>query len=234
VTADEMARIDHWMTTEVGVSLLQMMENAGRATARLALERFLEGTAVGRVVTVLAGRGGNGGGALAAARDLLHWGASVEVFLATGPTDLRGAAARQLGILRWHEAPIRSVGDLVRATAPSLVIDGLVGYSLRGEVRGPAADAVDWAVSQPAPVLALDVPTGIDATTGEVRGRAVHASATLTLGLPKRGLLAERARPFVGELYLADIGIPPELFARLDPPRDAFGVFSAGDLIRIA
>lgn len=234
VSAAEMLQIDRWMTEEVGVDLLQMMESAGRALARLALDRFLDGKATGNPVTVLAGSGGNGGGALAAARNLIHWGAEVEVYLVRESSSYAGAPGRQLRPLRWNGVLPGQVAKLPEGAPARLVIDGLVGYSLQGDLRGPVLEAVEWANGQAAPVLSLDVPTGIDATTGEVRGRAVRASATLALALPKVGLLSERARPYVGELYLADIGVPPALFARLDPPRDALSVFSAGDLIRIA
>ncbi len=233
ISADEMRQIDRWMTEEVGIDLLQMMENAGRALARLARGRFLERDCVGKAVAVLAGPGGNGGGAMAAARNLANWGAEVEVFLTREETALTAAALRQLRSLLRIGASVRSTADLDTAPPVRLVIEGLIGYSLRGPVRGQALEAITWANSQSAPVLSLDVPSGIDSTSGEVRGSAVRAAATLTLAFPKHGLLVAEARPYVGEIHLADIGVPPALFARLDPARDATGLFATGDIVRL-
>ncbi|MGH2348918.1 MAG: NAD(P)H-hydrate epimerase, partial [bacterium] len=89
------------------------------------------------------------------------------------------------------------------------------GYSLRGDPHGWAAETISRINGQPAPVLALDVPSGLDATTGRVGVPCVRAALTMTLALPKMGLLVEEAKPFVGALYLADIGVPPGLYERL-------------------
>jgi NAD(P)H-hydrate epimerase len=96
--------------------------------------------------------------------------------------------------------------------AADLVLDALIGYSLRGDPTGRAAALIDWANGQQAPILALDTPSGLDVTTGVEGKPCVRATATLTLALPKVGLIAA---PSVGELYLADISVPPLVYRRL-------------------
>lgn len=99
--------------------------------------------------------------------------------------------------------------DRIAATH-DLIIDGIIGYNLQGSPRGNAAAMIKWANVQSAPVLALDVPSGLDAETGEIHLPVIKATATLTLALPKIGLKSS-ASDVVGELYLADIGVPPVL-----------------------
>lgn len=200
--ADQMREADRVMIEELHVSLLQMMENAGRNLAWLALERF----APSRVV-VLAGGGGNGGGGLAAARHLVNHGVDVEV---------RVLAAELVDATRHQHDILRAMG--VDATSPEvptsgadLVIDAMVGYSLRGDPRGVVADHIAWTATQPAPVLSLDVPSGFDATSGQLRTVHVTATATLTLAAPKTGLDACGA---AGEIYVGDISVPPHVYER--------------------
>jgi NAD(P)H-hydrate epimerase len=119
-----------------------------------------------------------------------------------------------------HQADILArMGAVMTAVPPGadLVVDALIGYSLRGDPTGRAAELIQWANQQPAPVLALDAPSGLDVTTGIAGTPHVQATATLTLALPKIGLIDA---PAVGELYLADISVPAILYLRmgLTPP----------------
>ena len=109
----------------------------------------------------------------------------------------------------------------------------MIGYSLRGAPHGGAEALIRWSESAGAPILALDVPSGMDATTGDVHESTVRATATLTLALPKTGLVSGPARAHVGELYLADIGIPRRLYSEIDLP-DPGALFTKSDLIRLA
>jgi len=119
------------------------------------------------------------------------------------------------------------------ASPADLVIDGLVGYSLRGTPRGAVADLIRMANAQVSPVLSLDVPSGLDATSGDVLDPAVRATATLTLALPKVGLRAPGAQDHVGELYLGDIGVPPSLYAGPSLGLTVGAIFAAGDIVRL-
>ncbi len=211
VTSVEMAAVDQAMVEDYGIDLIQMMENAGRALTALARDRFLDGDPRGKIVVVLAGPGGNGGGALVAGRRLHGWGATIQAVLADEPDRFAKVPAKQLAILRHLGVEIVSSGELVatpKSPTPDLVIDGVIGYSLRGAPHGGAEALMRWSGSAGAPILAPDVPSGMDATSGDVHEATVRATATLTLALPKTGLVSGPARAHVGELYLADIGIP--------------------------
>lgn len=233
LTTNQMREVDRLMFETYGIALLQMMEHAGRHLAHLARHRFLDGDPQGRTVSVLAGTGGNGGGGLVAARRLHAWGATVHVILTKPPATYDGVPAHQLASLQAMDVPIHTLQDTARLAEADVLIDALIGYSLSGAARGPAADLICAANAQAAPVLSLDVPSGLDATTGTVHDPTVGAAATLTLALPKIGLHARAARSVAGERYLADIGVPPQLYAapslKLDvPPR-----FAPADLLHL-
>lgn len=210
----QMIEVDRAMMEDYGIGLLQMMENAGRNLATLAKHRFWDGNPIGRRVVVMAGTGGNGGGALVAARRLANWGAHVTVLLTRPPSEYRGTPAVQLAALEKMQVPLL-VGDqpLAEHAEAELILDGIIGYSLAGAPRGIAAQLIDWGNSLPTPILSLDVPSGLDAGDGTVFAPAIRATATMTLALPKRGLNLETVEPYVGELYLADISVPSELYA---------------------
>jgi len=187
-----------------------------------ARERFLGGDARGKTVLVLAGSGGNGGDGMVAARFLHSWGAHPAVWLNHDAATLQvqGAAAHQLRSLRTLGLPIQppsepageEPGDLPDA---DLIVDALLGFGLNGPPLGPAAQLIAEANAHPAPILAVDLPSGLDARTGDPYDPCIRAEATLTLALPKTGLLAPAARPVIGELAVADIGVPAEVYDRI-------------------
>jgi NAD(P)H-hydrate epimerase len=206
VTAAEMREVDRVAVETVGLQLLQMMENAGRALAASARER-------GRPVVVVAGAGGNGGGGLAAARHLATRDVEVAVVLDRSPAALSGAAATQWEILDAMAVPTGVGVDALPAAANRLAVDALVGYGLEGPLDGPAA-ALATAVSEREwPALSLDVPSGRNATTGATPGPAIEPAHVLTLALPKPGLAGLDAT-----LELADIAIPAAVYDRLSLP----------------
>ena len=232
VTRAEMAEVDRLMVEELGIDLARMMENAGRSLAHLARVLFLDGNPVGKTVTVLAGRGGNGGGALVAARRLHGWGARVQIVLAGGREEGAGPAGEQLAILRRLGVRIRAEGEPATLTQ-ELVVDGLIGYGLSGPPRGRVAALIEWTNRQDAPVLSLDLPSGLDASAGLVTLPIVRATATLTLALPKVGLAAAGADAFVGKLFLADLGVPPSLYSGPSLNREVGPLFALSDIVRI-
>ena len=220
LTTDQMVEVDRLMIHEAGISLLQMMENAGRALATVARPR-LGGDPRGCRVAVLAGSGGNGGGALVAARRLSGWGAHIEAFVTDSePSEVNAHQRRALagaGVEVSHSRPSGTY---------DLVLDGVIGYSLAGPPRGSARTLLE---SVHGSVVALDVPSGLHATTGDRPGVALRADATVTLALPKVGL---RAQPeWVGDLFLADISVPPALYARLGV--EVGPIFAKGDIVRL-
>jgi NAD(P)H-hydrate epimerase len=211
-----MREVDRLMTEEVGISLAQMMENAGRCLATHA-RGMSGGDTRGRRIVVLAGRGGNGGGGLAAARRLSGWGAAVTVVIAQSKDEMRGVPRQQLAVLEWIGIPVRVAADGITDlfTGADLVIDALIGYSLRGAPTGAVAALIRHANASGRPILALDLPSGLDGDRGEASDPTIRATQTLTLALPKRGLLAPAARPWVGQLHLADISVPEKVYRRL-------------------
>jgi NAD(P)H-hydrate epimerase len=207
VTADCMREIDRIAAEETGPNLFQMMENAGRNLAELVLERLGSRWRAARIV-VLAGGGGNGGGGICAARHLANRGADVTVVLAE-PQGLTPLTAWQH--MTYGSTDGRSETRLApERQAVDLVVDALIGYGLRHAPESASRDLIRWANESRATLVALDVPSGLDATTGATPGEAVCAQVTMTLALPKTGLRA----PGVGELELADLGMPADTFRR--------------------
>ncbi len=228
-----MREVDRAMIEDYGVQLIQMMENAGRSLAQLARDRFLGGDPRGRRVVVLAGKGGNGGGGLVCARHLSNWGTHVRVFAAESRAAFEGVSGHQMSILEKMGANISYgtiSGELPNA---DLIVDAVIGYSLQGSPRGTAALLVAAANAHPAPVLSLDVPSGIDATTGAIGEPAIRATATLTLALPKSGLFAKDVPPYVGDLYLGDISVPPQLYGGLGLEPEVGPIFATDPVIRL-
>lgn len=219
------------MIEDFEIDLARMMENAGLALARLARRRFLGGDPRNQVVLILAGTGGNGGGGLVAARRLYNWGADVHVHTTAAAGAFEGVPARQLAILRRVGVPVTAIEPVLPPA--DLIIDALIGYSLSGAPRGVAAQLIVAANAHGAPILSLDTPSGVDTTGGQVHTPAIKAAATLTLALPKTGLLAEDAAGAVGELYVADISVPPSLYKRPPLNLDVGPIFALDDIIRL-
>ncbi|HKJ26730.1 MAG TPA: NAD(P)H-hydrate epimerase [Anaerolineales bacterium] len=209
VDETQMREVDRIAMEDFGLGILQMMENAGRSLASLALRLVGEG---GFQFVVAAGTGGNGGGGICAARHLYNRGYPVALLLTKPPETYTGAAGVQLNILQKAglvPAPLDQAADLCSSAA--LILDALIGYSLKGAPRGGSQHLIEAINASGRPVLSLDLPSGLDATTGSTPGEVVAATATLTLALPKPGL----ANPTAGKLYLADIGIPPQVYAQM-------------------
>src|SRR5436309_776797 len=209
VTAEEMRKIDDVTIRDFEVDVLILMENAGRASATLA-RQMLGRTIFGKHVACLVGGGNNGGDGMVAARHLANWGAVVKVISGTSKDKTKSVPLGQLHILEKMGIPILStdhtLGDY------DLLIDSLIGYGLEGNPRDRIATIIKDANASGCPILALDVPSGMNATTGKPYDPCIKATATLTLALPKTGFLAPGASLYVGDLYLADISIPRKVY----------------------
>ncbi|TMI50629.1 NAD(P)H-hydrate epimerase [Candidatus Bathyarchaeota archaeon] len=211
VTSDEMRRIDDVIIREFQVDVLMLMENAGRATAIMGLQ-MLQGRTIGKRVACLVGGGNNGGDGMVAARHLANWGANVEMIVGTIKDRMKNVPLGQLHILEKMGIPILSTHYILRDY--DLLIDGLIGYGLEDNPRDRIATIIKDANASGRPILALDVPSGMNATTGKAYDPCIKATATLTLALPKTGFLAPGASLYVGDLYLADISIPRNVYQR--------------------
>ena len=213
-TAAEMAAVDRCASERHGMALTELMDRAGRCTAEAA-ERLL-GPVRGRRVALFCGRGNNGGDGFVAARTLRARGAEVRIILVGAPADLRPDArrawdaARAAGVeftLCADTAALAAAGAL--AGDADLVVDALLGTGLTPPARGLTAAAIGLINALGRPVLAVDIPSGLAADHGRVIGEAVRATATVTFGYPKPGLLLHPAARHVGRLWCADIGFPP-------------------------
>jgi len=220
-----MAEADRIASVEMAIPLELIMENASHQIARAA--RLVLGGVANRRIVALVGSGNNGGDAMGALRHLHSWGADVRAVL-SGPVErLRPLARQQYEILAKLGVPCDPAAEL----DADLIIDGLLGYSASGPARARVADLIHAANASGAPILAVDLPSGLHPDTGQPLGITMRATITVTLALPKRGLVVAHSRALVGELLLADIGIPPEAFDRL--AIETRGLFESGDLVRI-
>jgi hydroxyethylthiazole kinase-like uncharacterized protein yjeF len=228
LTSEDVARLDA-AAAECGVSTLQLMEIAGWQVARCAWRR-LGGPAA---VSVIAGYGNNGGDGLVAARHLSTWGSAVRVLI---PVD----EARVTGVLRDHVASARNCGVDVAVTPDpaavrghlskaDLVIDAILGTGLRSAPHEPQAGAIRVINESGVPILSVDVPSGLDATTGDAFDPTVVATMTCTLTAMKRGLRRGGAARHAGEIWVADIGMPATAWLRAGLERPA-GV-TGGELV---
>jgi len=226
LTTAQIAEVDRLMIEVYKISLVQMMENAGRNLADCAqnLTRNLDDPSF----LFLNGSGNNGGGGLAAARHLINRGFDVKVKLIKDQTKLKGVVNQQWEI-------INHMGDYIVDDPATerfdLIIDAMVGYGLKGEPKENLAAWINQINASKHPILSLDVPSGLDATTGIPFSTCTKAAATLTLALPKRGLLTEEAKPYVGDLYLADISVPKHLYKTMG--LEVGAIFKDGPIIKI-
>lgn len=204
---------------ERGVPGRVLMENAGRAVAQAVAERVeqLGGTAK---VVVVAGRGNNGGDGLVAARLLHNRGFDVAVYLLAAGSELSGDAADNYSAANAYGVAIieqPSAETLREACATAdVIVDAILGTGIRGEVRGPARQAIEAINASGAEVIAVDLPSGVDSDTGAICGDAIAADITLALALPKVGNLVYPGAGRCGELRVVDIGIPPDAVAQAD------------------
>ncbi len=237
VTADAMAEVDRRAVEEYGITLLQMMEQAGSHLAEV-VRLELGGELRGRSVVVAVGPGNNGGGGLVAARHLLNRGATVRVVLARPALRMAEAARHQLATLLAIGMSCcvatydLSDDELETALANAdIVVDAILGYRVTGAPHGEVERLVAFIVRSGRPVISLDVPSGVDPDTGEAPGLAITAQATLTLALPKPGLLDGRGAGHTGRLYVADLGIPEALYTGVGI--DVGPLFARGRIITI-
>ena len=195
-----------------GVPAETLMERAGRETARIAVE--LAGGRYGRRAVVVCGKGNNGGDGFVAARYLAGWGLGVSVMLLRSDDELREPAATNLARLRETGARIRGFTDagLERELARAdVVVDAIFGTGFRGTPQDPSAAAIGRLEATGAPVVSVDIPSGVNGESGAVEGPAVSADVTATFGALKAGLVLLPGAERTGIVEVVDIGFPPDL-----------------------
>jgi len=211
VTSSEMREMDRHTIEDLGVPGVVLMENAGVGTFRV-IQRLLENTAYPEV-WVFCGKGNNGGDGFVIARHLWDAGNDVRVFIVGEETDLKGDAlinfqiVKNFGITHHFVKSIDKLPD-PQEYSPALIVDALLGTGIKGAVKGFMKEVIEYINDCYSPVVAVDVPSGLNADSPAVEGVAVQADVTVTMGLPKRCHVFYPAKEYVGELFIADIGIP--------------------------
>jgi len=208
VTKEQMVEVDRIAVEETGPNLYQMMENAGRNLA-LEIIELLQSKSLGKRVLIFSGTGGNGGGGICAGRHLLNHDYDPIVVL-SNEEKMQEVPSYQLEIFRKAGGNIISVEKLEHVN-PDVLVDAIIGYSLNSAPRGKVLEMIKFINNNEVPTISLDIPTGILATTGENPGEFIKADKTLTLALPKTGLLPGKC----GNIILADIGIPKTVYDKL-------------------
>ena len=209
-TREEIREIDRVAIEEYGMPGVILMENAGRGAARCALEMLADKNG-GRVV-IVCGRGNNGGDGFVVARHLHNRGLAVTVLLLAPRDEIGGDALVNLQIIERMGLDIRETGHgALDLSDCDLIVDAILGTGLSGEVREPFASAIRAVNAAGKPVLAVDIPSGLDANTGEVLGECVRATRTATFALPKAGFTGDNGPEMTGEVTVVDIGVPREV-----------------------
>ncbi|HUE16842.1 MAG TPA: NAD(P)H-hydrate epimerase [Planctomycetaceae bacterium] len=212
----EVRDVDRRAIDEFGMPGIVLMENAGRGAAELLVR-----LGIGGQVIVCAGKGNNGGDGFVIARHLENRGVEVRVLLFADSQTLQGDAATNFHILRMAGTPIF---EYHAATKPDTwgaelrscgcIVDALLGTGMQGTVREPMATVIHHINDAGVPVLAVDLPSGLDCDTGQPLGTCVRAAHTATFVARKLGFDVPAAAPFIGEVHVVDIGVPQALFSR--------------------
>ncbi len=212
-TAEIMRKLDRKAVEEFGIPGLVLMENAARGTVGAMFCHFPD--LMKRRVGILAGRGNNGGDALAVARYLRNRGVSCEVYLLAAREEVKGDAAANLEILTRVGGVVLEILNLEewesrkgRLADNDILVDGILGTGLKGEVKGFFREIISFVNSLGIPVVAVDIPSGLDSDSGLVLGACIQARLTVTFGLLKRGLLVLPGAQYCGKIVLVDISLP--------------------------
>lgn len=214
VTADQMKELDRRASAEFGVPSIVLMENAGIRTFD-AVFRLLEKVG-GCQVAVVCGKGNNGGDGFVVARHLHQVGVDARVLLLGRADELNGDAKVNHEIASKSGIPVEEVADIMpvrrRLAHADLIVDALFGTGIKGEITGLAGEIIDEINQSLKPVVAVDLPSGLDADTGQIAGRCVWANETVTFALPKIGHATYPGAAYCGEISVAEIGIPEAAF----------------------
>lgn len=220
VSAKVMRAIDRSAIKDYGIKGLVLMENAGRGVAEVVIEELESCVREGRraKVSILCGKGNNGGDGFVIARHLANNKVDAIVFVLGSTKDIKGDARANLTI--WNNMggealEIKSTRTLKKFASKirhsDIIVDAIFGTGLTTDVRGVCKDAIELINKSKKPIVSVDIPSGIDATTGRLLGRAVRADITATMALAKLGSVIYPGRDYTGELILVDIGLPSQL-----------------------
>src|SRR5262245_59784742 len=237
VIAKEMRELDRLTIEQYGTPGQVLMERAGAGATEVLLQAFPHVRTV--PVLVFAGKGNNGGDGLVMARLLKKQGVACEVFLATKKVNVTGDALRNLSAFTRLRGRVTEITDLTtfdliqkKISTCGLIVDALLGTGLNAPVRGLMALLIDLINASGVPVLAVDIPSGLDADRGIPLGTAIQAKLTVTFAYPKLGLVCAPGLAYTGRVEVVDIGIAPEAVATINPQIALLTAEAVGSLIR--
>jgi NAD(P)H-hydrate epimerase len=206
LSVSQMKTIDRKMIHDYHINLLQMMENAGRALASFVRDFYFYNQIKNKKIAVFAGTGGNGGGAITAARRLKIWGAEPVIYLTRRPADLSRTAKHQLIICENLHIPVYE-NLLLFNSKYDLIIDGIIGYNLKGNPDGMPKEYIEFINESGIKTVSLDIPSGMNGDTGPSL-TTVEPDSVLSLALPKKCLFNIKDY----RIFLADISVPNILY----------------------
>ena len=213
VTAQEMRRLDKEAQEKFGISSIILMENAGRAVYEAARDMLAGGE--NKKVLSVCGKGNNAGDGLVAARHLINNGFTAEIFMLGNPQDLKGEAKINYNILDNMKVKInllkesRDLDNFKEGLRKAdLLIDAILGTGISGEVKEPFAGVINLMNQSGKPILAVDTPSGLDATEGKALGSCIKATKTVTFAFAKTGFVKKDGPDKIGTLIVADISLP--------------------------
>jgi NAD(P)H-hydrate epimerase len=217
MTRDEVRAFDAWAIDTLGIPGVVLMENAGRSCAELIRDKLKD--AVRPRVCIFCGTGNNGGDGYVIARHLINDGFDVTAVVCGDPGKIKGDARTNLDILERMGRRIERLNpadaDLPEqvhrfAAGAALIVDGLFGTGLRGQLSGEYKRLIEAVNACDCPILAVDIPSGLDCDSGEPLGAAIEAAWTVTFVAAKKGFTSALAARYTGEIFVASIGIAPD------------------------
>ncbi len=210
VTSAEMRLLDQTAIQDFAIPSLLLMENAGRGVAQILSREFMA-----RKVLIVAGKGNNGGDGFVVARHLANQNYLVQVVLLEDPQNLKPDPLVNYTILQKMNIPVKTIRTEIpeadwaaQCEWANCIVDAIFGVGFHGRVEGVFAQAISAICESQRPVVSVDIPSGLDADTGEIQGVAIKATVTATLALPKRGLFEGNGPEYSGKVEIIDIGIP--------------------------
>ena len=218
MTKEQVRAVDSWAINTLGVPGVVLMENAGRSCAELIKEKLKDVAAP--KVCIFCGTGNNGGDGYVIARHLLNSGFEVVVVICGNREKVKGDAKINLDILERLGRPIEQLnlrdGDVPAqvksfAAGADMIVDGLFGTGLSGQLSDEYKQLIDSINACDCPILAVDIPSGLDCDSGQPFGAAVRANYTVTFVAVKKGFTSEEAAKYTGEIFVASIGVEPNL-----------------------
>lgn len=214
LTAREIQKLDEMAIKEIGIPSIALMENAGRAVAMEVFQQLKKFSQ--KYVSIVCGLGNNAGDGFVCARHLINHNVQKKIFLIGKPDHLKDDAAINYRILRNLKVPIHSIESVASSKIldddfkkSKIIVDAIFGVGLNREILNPFRSVIEKINSTKAHVISVDVPSGLDATTGKIYGVCVRAKTTVTFSFSKKGFFIDQGPRHVGKIVVADIGIPP-------------------------